>query len=172
MACATCKKSILFGGERAGSRRYCSKKCFKADALGRLGDSIPESRVDEVAKQLRVSLCRSCHRQNDVEIFKSYLVYSVVILTSWREKPALSCRSCARKRQTKDLIASFLLGWWGIPFGLIVTPIIVVMNGLAMTRNPLNAPPSRALRDYARLVAAHELSKVRQEIPSAPKAVC
>ncbi len=163
MACATCRKSILFGGKRAGSRRYCSKRCFNADHLGRLADTVPETRVDEVVAQLRRSHCRSCRKESELEIFKSYVVFSVVVLTSWKEKSELSCRSCARGRQLKDMMSSMALGWWGIPFGLIVTPIILVMNGVALIHNPLNKSPSKALRAYARLVAAHELSKQQRE---------
>lgn len=163
MACATCRKSILFGGKRAGSRRYCSKKCFNADHLGRLADLVPEARVDEVVAQLRRSRCHSCRRDGDLEIFKSYTVYSVVVLTSWKEKSQLCCRSCARGRQLKDMMSSLALGWWGIPFGLIVTPIIVLMDGAALIHNPLTKPPSKALRAHARLVAAHELARKERE---------
>jgi hypothetical protein len=57
------------------------------------------------------------------------------------------------------MISSMALGWWGIPFGLIITPIILAMNGVALIYNPLKKSPSKALRAYARLVAAHELLK-------------
>lgn len=163
MACATCNRSILFGGKRAGSRRYCSKKCFNEDHLGRLADSVPEATVDEVVAQLRHSRCHSCRRESDLEIFKSYTVYSVIVLTSWKEKSGLSCRSCARSRQFKDMMSSLALGWWGLPFGLIITPIILLMDGVALIYNPLRKPPSKALRAHARLVAAHGLARKERD---------
>lgn len=163
MACATCRKSILFGGKRAGSRRYCSKRCFDADHLGRLADAVPETRVDEVAAQLRRSRCRSCRKEGELEIFKSYTVFSVILFTRWREKPEISCRSCARGRQFKDMMFSLALGWWGFPFGLVITPVVLLMNGAAMIHNPLGKPPSKALRAYARLVVANELARMQRE---------
>ena len=168
MSCATCKKFILFGGKRVGTRRYCSKKCMAADEYGRLAASIPAQDIERLAVSLRSTHCPSCRAKGPVDVFPSYFVYSVVLWTSWRKKRDLSCRSCGRKRQAKELTASLLLGWWGIPFGLVVTPIIVTANLIGLVRNPLTKPPSKDLKEYAKLVAAHELWKKQHGVAYAP----
>lgn len=128
-----------------------------ADELGRISDTVPEDAVDELVVQIKNSKCPTCENIGGIEMFKSYFVYSIIILTSWKEKPTLSCRSCAKKRQINDLVASFFLGWWGIPFGIIVTPIIVIMNVVAMFRDPSKKNPSKELKERARLLIAHDI---------------
>lgn len=162
MACANCGSSILFGGKRSGDRVYCSAKCLNADDLGRQSDSVPELDVAKLARDIRRSQCPKCQQRNGVEIFKSYFVYSIVFMTSWKTKPALSCRSCARKQQAKDLVGSFFLGWWGIPFGIIATPIILMMNIGVMFRDPLARPPSKALLQHSRLLIADDILQRRE----------
>lgn len=168
MACATCKKAILFGGKRAGNRRYCSKACCERDELGRLAQQVPEKDVQVLVERLRTGQCRSCRGHAGQEWFQSYFVYSAVVLTSWRTKGEVSCRACARKRQARDLLGSFTLGWWGIPFGLAVTPVMVGANLVGMLRNPLARPPSKGLVEHARLLLAHELWKSQRGIAYAP----
>lgn len=166
--CATCSKWIMFGGKRVESRRYCSKKCMAADEYGRLAASIPAAEIEQLATKLRSTHCSSCGSHEPVDVFPSYFVYSAILWTSWRKKRNLSCRSCGRKQQVKELAASLLLGWWGIPFGLIVTPIIVMANVVGMIRNPMARPPGKDLKEYAKLVAAHELWKEQHGVAYAP----
>lgn len=172
MACATCGNSILFGGKKVGSRRYCSKKCLQADELGRISDTVPEEKIDRLVSEIRHAECPVCNKKSKLEIFKSYFVYSVIIYTSWKEKPEISCKSCARKRQLTDFISSFFVGWWGSPFELIATPIILLMNGVAMFRDPTTKPPSKELKQYVRMLIAIDMlernndpAQAGQEVP-------
>jgi hypothetical protein len=139
-----------------------------ADEYGRLAESIPAKDIEQLASKLRSTHCSSCNSHEPVDAFPSYFVYSVVIWTGWRKKVELSCRSCSRKRQAKSLAASFLLGWWGFPFGLVATPIIIMANVIGMVHNPMTRPPGKNLKAYARLVAAHELWKEQHGVAYAP----
>ena len=103
-----------------------------------------------------------CDLNMEVEIFKSYFVCSAVLISSQREISALSCRSCARKRQIKHLIGSSLLGWWSFPEGVVTTPIYIVANVVAFFRNPLKKGPSQALNDYARRLMARDVIEHRE----------
>lgn len=169
MACATCGNSILFGGKKSGSRKYCNKRCFDQDELGRMSDEVQDIEVDELAFKIRGSACPKCGENNNLEMFKSYFVYSIIVMTSWKEKPELSCRPCARKRQVGDLVKSLFLGWWGIPFGLIVTPIILIMNGAAMIINPLSKAPSKQLKEHSRLLIADKMLRDRENSLTRPE---
>jgi hypothetical protein len=48
-------------------------------------------------------------------------VKSFVILTIYKKTPLLLCQTCASKKRKKAMNITLLLGWWGIPFGLIRT---------------------------------------------------
>ena len=159
MKCSTCSTTILFGGIKSGARRYCNYKCYDEDELGRLTDTIPEREVMLRAQALRSSPCPVCGVKPifPVEIFKSYFVYSIILYTSWATKSRLSCKSCASKLQTKSLFGSFVCGWWGFPFGLLVTPIIIFSNLIAIIfSNPQNGSISKDLLEYAKFEVAKE----------------
>ncbi|MEK7757200.1 MAG: hypothetical protein AAB385_08305 [Planctomycetota bacterium] len=94
---------------------------------------------------------------------ESHSVYSVIIYTRWQTKQHLLCKRCASKQQTMDLLGSLIAGWWGIPFGIIVTPGILIMNVNSMLKNPGADGPSDALKQRARmLLAAHRLAGPRR----------
>lgn len=154
MACPTCNKSILFGGKKFEGVRYCSKKCLEEDELGRLARKIPDHQVEQYAAEIMDSLCPVCESEHHLDVHKSYFVYSVILMTSWETKLHLSCKSCAAKKQRKDFFSSFLLGWWGVPFGLIMTPVQLVKNLTAMAKSPDRSEPSEDLKSHARQILA------------------
>jgi hypothetical protein len=53
------------------------------------------------------------------------------------------CRGCATKRQLGDAAFSLLLGWWGVPWGLLITPLQIARNigGLMSRPDPSMATP-------------------------------
>jgi hypothetical protein len=154
MACPTCGSSILFGGIKDGDRRYCSKKCYDADAVSRAADAIPDPVSDEFSSQIHRGNCPKCQGEGPVDVHKSYTIYSALFFTKWATVEHILCTQCARKRQATDLLSSLLLGWWGLPWGVIVTPIIIVADLLALFQNPGAYGPSDALKRHAKLILA------------------
>ena len=154
MACPTCGKTVLFGGVKDAKRRYCSKKCYEADEINRVAAQIPNEHVERLAHELRNGICPKCKGHGPIDIHKSHSVYSVIIYTKYETHELLLCKKCATKQQTIDLIASLLLGWWGIPFGLIITPIQIIRNVISMSQNPGINGPSDDLKERARLILA------------------
>lgn len=73
--------------------------------------------------------CNTAHR-----------VWSALVLTNWSSHPAISCRGCALKRQAGSLLSCLVLGWWGLPWGLVWTPVQVIRNIVGMVK-----PPERKL---------------------------
>lgn len=157
MACANCGNSILFGGKKAGLRKYCSKWCLEEDQVGRVADTIEEYEAELLADKIRHSKCPNCDNIGNIEVFKSYFIYSVILYTSWKENAKLSCRSCARKQQIKDFVASFLVGWWGVPLGVLGTPIVLIMNLVSYFSDPSFEPPSKELKEHARYLIANQI---------------
>jgi hypothetical protein len=150
MICATCGKSILFGGIRDGARTYCSRKCQAGDEAGRLGRRIPVRFVHAHAVGIRGGRCPGCGGPGPLDVYRSYTVWSALVVTKWRTYEHLVCERCAGRRQRRDLLSCALLGWWGIPFGPIATPVQIVRNLAALHADPGADGPSADLREYVR----------------------
>jgi hypothetical protein len=150
MPCANCGKSILFGGMRDGTRSYCCSACLEADEVGRLGAMIPTRFVDAHAVGIHGGRCPKCEGPGPVDVHRSYTVWSALVLTRLRTHEHVVCMECAGKQQRRDLLSSVLLGWWGIPFGPLATPLQVIRNVAALHSNPGVDGPSEALRERVR----------------------
>jgi hypothetical protein len=156
MACPTCGNSILFGGIKNGERKYCSKKCYEADEVNRFAVTIPDQVVEDLSYDIHDGKCPKCNGDGPIDVHKSYSVYSITLYTKWTTHEHIICKKCASKKQTTNLVSSLLLGWWGFPFGLIVTPIIALMNIIAMFQNRSTREPSKVLKKHSRSILASQ----------------
>ena len=141
-ACAACNTTILFGGVREGNDRYCNADCHSRGYLLTIARQIPQDVIREHTNAVYRGMCPVCHGPGPVEVHRSYRIWSALILTSWRTVPRISCRRCALKAQAGGATLSLLFGWWGFPWGFIMTPIQIGRNVAAMFRNSSeqNAP--------------------------------
>jgi hypothetical protein len=66
-----------------------------------------------------------------------------------------------------DIVYCALLGWWGVPFGLLITPWQILMNIGGLVR--MSDGPSDELRRIVRIDLAIKLAAARkfnmQKIP-------
>jgi hypothetical protein len=154
--CASCGNSILWGGVNQSGRRYCGPKCCSQDELGRLASSIPEQAVKIEAKKIRNGLCPVCSRRGEeIELRKSYKAISYLIMTSWGAYPIISCSSCHRKKVFGHFLLTFFFGWWGLPWGLIITPVQLIRNICAFATDTKTSEPSKELCSAVRIMMAH-----------------
>jgi hypothetical protein len=95
----------------------------------------------------------------------SYRVWSALVITNWNNTQQISCRGCAVKNQLGSILYCFLLGWWGFPWGFVMTPVQIFRNlGAAMSStDPLR--PSDKLQRLVRVNIANQLAASR---PAAP----
>lgn len=160
--CATCGNFILWGGVRQNGRRYCGKKCFSNDEYGRLADRIPDQVVKLAAKQIRNEPCPVCNRRGgEIEFRKSYKAISYLIMTSWGSYPIISCPPCHRKKVLGDFILTLLFGWWGFPWGIIMTPVQLFRNISAFSTDTNTSEPSQELCSAVRTMLAHNQMSLR-----------
>ena len=164
--CGYCGTAILFGGKKDANGRFCNQKCLRRGALLALSQQIPESVVKDQIWNVHQGLCPKCNGSGPVDVYTSHRVWSAVFLTSWSSSPELSCRTCGMKSQAVGAAFSLALGWWGFPWGLIVTPIQIVRNGVAMARPPEPLNPSPLLERVVRMSMAAQA--VRQGSSQAP----
>lgn len=154
--CDACNFWIPFGGIEDGGYRYCCDICVED------GPVFPRSRQLAVAdvrlKALKIhsGRCPHCQGPGPVELRTSYRVWSAVVLTHFSSRYQISCRRCGLGAQLRGLVYSTLLGWWGLPLGVLVTPVQIARNLVAMILVPNPHEPSRGLVRQASLQLAQE----------------
>ena len=109
--------------------------------------------VREIAEQIHNGQCAKCNGPGPVDVCEAHWVYSVVVITSWNTTAELCCRSCGVKKQLGAFAFCFFLGWWGYA-GLIVTPVQLIRNLIAMASGPKADKPSARLIEISRDIAA------------------
>ena len=123
------------------------------------GCRIPDVQVADISDQvvlahalaIRNGACPVCRGSHSAVDFRTeHWVWSAILLTRFGRREVLACRDCGRKRNLKALGMCTLLGWWGIPFGLLITPYKIIANLGEMLRKD-RAEPSNALRDRVRV---------------------
>jgi hypothetical protein len=155
--CGYCGTTIFMGGVRSGDQRFCNNNCFQNARLLTMTKNIPSDVLERKVEEVWRGNCPKCRSLGPIEVHKSYDVWSALVLTRWSTKSQISCHSCGIKRQIGATAFSFFFGWWGIPWGLILTPIQISRNVIGMVRGPDPSRPSDALR---RAVLTGHLMKV------------
>ncbi len=106
--------------------------------------------------------CPKCQGPGPVDVHVSYRIWSAVFLTSWKNTPRVSCRTCGVKSQLGDAAFSLVLGWWGVPWGLLITPVQIIRNIVAMVKGSSDDGPSASLERMIGLALAAEVAKQGQ----------
>ncbi len=74
--------------------------------------------------------CQKCGRSDStLRITRFRQVLSFVLWTTRREWGGLYCLDCRRAEMGRAKLVSFLLGWWGIPFGIFYTLGVLFESG-------------------------------------------
>ena len=162
--CSYCGTSFMWGGKRDGNFRFCNDRCHHSGVLLSISDRVPPEIVSEQIAAVHRGPCPKCNGPGPIEVYNSYRVWSALVLTSWRTQPHVCCRSCATRRQLGDATFSLFLGWWGVPWGLLITPMQIARNigGLMSRPDPGTATPQ--LEKLVKLsLAQHIVEQHRQQ---------
>jgi hypothetical protein len=161
--CETCGTRIIFGGVKVGDSRYCNNDCASKDVWQAAMKFVPEAEVERETRAVHQGNCPKCKGPGPVDIHTSHMVYSALVFTRWSSHPIMACRSCGRGQQIKHALFSSVLGWWGFPFGLLITPVQVGKNlgAILGMSGPSPESPSPALtRTVHRTLAARRQAGV------------
>jgi hypothetical protein len=156
-SCAQCGSTILFGGKRQGALRFCSAKCEAQGALAVAANQLPAAAVERYLAQVHQGACPRCKGSGPVDVHTSHRVWSAVFMTSWSSRQVVACRPCGTKRKLVDALYSVTLGWWGLPWGVVMTPVQVGRNLFGAVRPPDSTRPSAALERVVRLQLASQV---------------
>ncbi len=162
--CSNCGKFILFGGRTLDGQRYCGSACAQRHPLLRSAERVPAQVLQQYVEQWRKDACPQCKRKGEpLDVYAHHRVHSFILMTQWSTQRQVSCRRCGRRSQLLSTLYSATLGWWGMPWGLLVTPIQVGRNVVGLFR----PTPQRASPAFERLVrlqlAQHQLKLEAQQ---------
>jgi len=147
---------VLFGGRMAGGKRYCNAECAARGMIDDVVQQVPVELVNDRVKHLHEGACPVCKGPGPVDVHVSWRVISFLVATRWSSRFVVGCRSCGNKQRLGDAIYCFVLGWWGVPYGLFSTPTNIVRNLWGMAHGPDPSQPSPLLRETVRRMVASE----------------
>ena len=160
--CSYCDAHFWFGGVSMNGRKFCNAECQYNGSLLDIAEQLPSETVSKYVADMRKGDCPKCGGPGPVEVHTSYRVYSYVVATSWSNRPRISCKACARKAQLSDMAMSAALGWWGVPWGLLMTPVQIGRNVAGLMSNPNAAKPSPLFVKILKLNLASQLVAQQQ----------
>jgi len=157
--CDYCGTTILFGGQKTGTLRYCNARCASSGTLVQTSMQLPGPLVQQQTLAVHKGSCPKCKGSGPVDVHTSYRVWSFVLFTRWSSHPQVCCRACGARAQLGGALLSVLAGWWGIPWGLIMTPIQIGKNIIGMVSPPDSTKPSPQLERLVRLNLGSQLAQ-------------
>lgn len=153
--CYYCGKLIFFGATHKNGYTFCDPECQYA-AYRQIAYHISEADVRRQVGAIHASACPYCGGPGPTDVYISHRILSAIIFSFIQSTPHICCRRCGRVEQLKDLLASLFLGWWGFPWGILVTPIHIVRNIIELLKRGDPSKPSNTL--YALILKQHEMS--------------
>ncbi len=158
-SCAYCDGFILFGGVKDGEQRFCNAKCAAKGQVLRVASALPVDQVEKQVRAIHAGNCPKCGGAGPVDVHTSHRAMSALVVTQWSSHPLVSCVSCGTKAQLRDSAITLLLGWWGLPWGVVMTPVQLGKNIYGMLKKPDPREPTAALhRVVSSNMAAQEIS--------------
>ncbi len=157
--CSYCGTTILFGGVKDRGHRFCNDVCHQTNYTQTALQEIPIDVVEEQTLAVHQGDCPKCGGPGPVDVHESYEIWSAFIMTSFKSVPHVCCRKCGIKAKFISSTKSGLFGWWGFPFGIIMTPIQIIRNMVTIFSSPDPDQPSQELTNLVQLDLADMFTK-------------
>jgi len=112
--------------------------------------------IDSYCDMVSTLSCPSCG--NTTERLNATMtgeVMSFIFFTSYKKKIKIGCPDCLDKANNNALTRTVLLGWWGIPWGVIRTIQFISLNLKSMRSNH-----SSDYNDYLRSFAVSTIGEL------------
>ncbi len=161
--CDYCGNSARFSPVLDQGQRFCSKRCLRQTRLLEISVDISDEEIIRHARNIKNGECPDCHkRDSKVEVRYYYRVWSAIVFTQWAKRTHVCCRACGRRTNFGSIMFSLLLGWWGFPWGIIITPAQIISNLVEIFKGREEPEPSDELIQAARIELAAAIAR-RQE---------
>jgi len=158
------------GGITQGTERFCNATCRNNAYILHLSQSIPTDLLEQKIEEVWRGKCPKCGGYGPVDVHKAHQVWSALVMTRWSSRGYICCRSCGTKRQLGRLLLSSVAGWWGFPWGLILTPVQITRNIIGMCGGPDRSRPSADLRKAVQVNIGAQIYAANQQKKSAAPA--
>ena len=90
---------------------------------------ITEGELLQYCELLRKQPCPICSStSNKLNATMTGSVVSFIVMTNYEKKLLVACPDCLDKANKDAMIKSALLGWWGIPWGIVRTIQAIIFN--------------------------------------------
>jgi hypothetical protein len=133
--CDVCGEGFRGGSANVGKWTFCTHQCRDKGKDLQALEEFPDAIISGEIIKARNAGCPECGQASTIDVHKSHRAHSVVIWTTWQSHSHICCRRCARSHQWKAVGYTAALGWWGLPWGFIASPIQIGRNLVAMLRN-------------------------------------
>jgi DNA-directed RNA polymerase subunit RPC12/RpoP len=92
--------------------------------------------INELSQKLRILPCPLCGSKTaKLNGTILHTVKSFIFFSTFRKEPIIACPDCLDKKNQESIVSTALLGWWGIPSGILKTPIYIYNNINAKKEN-------------------------------------
>lgn len=162
--CNYCSTTKIFGGVKdEEGNHYCNDRCHGNGVLLNLSHQIPPEILAEQIVEFHQSKCPHCGGGGPIDFQVSHTIWSAIFISSIKSNPTVCCRTCGVKRKIGAIFFTFFLGWWGIPWGIIMTPVQIIRNIFGLFSVPNPEKPSEELEKYVQIqLVAQTLQKQSQ----------
>lgn len=136
---------------KAAICRVLGERGMPAQPLDAISADISQDEVVRHAMAIKhgpFPMC--CMQGHAVGIRTSCWIGSAIVLTNRRMRRDLAGRECGARRTRRAMAFGMVLGWWGVPFGLILTPWYAGRNAMALAGYPDPPHPSQPLLALAK----------------------
>jgi hypothetical protein len=160
--CDYCDSFVLFGSGKSEGLSFCSEECQDSRSILSISEQIPSGEVEQYIWDVHQGSCPLCGGSGPVDVYKAYRIWSAILMSSWSTQPQISCSACGLKHQLGTAVFSLVAGWWGIPWGVIMTPVQVLRGIVAIANRPDPSVPSKQLKTMMRIELAAALLERQQ----------
>lgn len=113
-------------------------------------NTVNDTQLHDYLSLIRDQACPICgDKSQQLNAALSTTVISAIIFTHYKKAFSIGCPACLRKANQTATLKTALLGWWGIPWGLIRTPQALVKN-IKTGKRLITNEPSNILVDFVK----------------------
>jgi hypothetical protein len=97
--------------------------------------------ITEISQKIRSLPCPMCgNKTAKLNGTVMHTVKSFIVFSTFRKEPIIACPDCLDKKNQESITSTAILGWWGIPWGLLKTPFYIYNNVKAKKQNRISVP--------------------------------
>ena len=120
--------------------------------------------ITELSKKIQNLPCPICgNKASKLNGTIMHTAKSFILFSTFRKEPIIGCPDCLDKKNQESINSTALLGWWGIPWGILKTPFYIYNNIKEKKQNRIYEPNRTLLSFTAENIGQIETYKNDEE---------